>query len=110
STTQVSASRPNQGAIIDTTTVKITLTYGVLYFGCTLEKLFGINLARDIAKSKRLVDIIKPFKPVKIPMVSATTKIAKPVTPNNPSMAAPVPHKCPSATSPSHGVAMAVEK
>src|SRR5699024_11145511 len=84
STTHVSAWRPNHGASIDTTTVKMMPTYGVLYLGCNLEKASGIIFARDMANNRRLDEIVNPFKPVKIPMVSAVTRMTSPMLPSSP--------------------------
>src|SRR5690625_672952 len=108
STTHMSASRPNHGANMDKTTVKITLTYGVLYFGCSLEKTSGKIFARDMANSKRLDERIKPLSPVSTPIVNAVTSRTSPMLPSNPWMAAAVPQLWSAATRPSHGVIMAV--
>src|SRR5690625_6378785 len=79
STTHKSASRPNHGANIDRTTVKMTLTYGVLYFECNLENTSGKIFARDMANNKRLDDRMKPFSPVSTPMVRAVTSRTSPI-------------------------------
>src|SRR5699024_1720130 len=91
STTHSNASRPNQGANMAITDVKIIPMYGVLYFGCSFENASGKIFARDIANNRRLEEIMKPFNPVKIPIDKATAKIRRPIGPSNSPIAAPVP-------------------
>lgn len=108
STTHMSASRPNHGANMDNTTVNMMLTYGVLCFGCSFEKTSGNIFARDMANNSRLDDRIKPFSPVSTPMVRAVTSRTSPTVPSNSWTAAAVPQLWFSATSPCHGLIMAV--
>src|SRR5699024_12070309 len=65
-------------------------------------------LARDIENNKRLLAKTKPFKPVKIPIDKATTKMIKPPLPNISLTTCAVPHKCFSDAIDSHGAAIDV--
>src|SRR5699024_6008618 len=95
STIHVNAVRPNQGAINVIATRNMIATYGVLYLLCSLLNTEGIIPERPIENNRRLELIKNPFKPVKIPMIIAIAKIAKPIQPNAPLVTAPVNHNCP---------------
>ena len=104
STTQRSADRPNHGASREVAAANKIAFEGVPCAGESRPNQAGRIFARPMLNIRRLAAMKNPFIPVKIPIKTATLRIATPIDPRLRSVAKPVAHAGYSATSSGQGM------